>query len=181
MKRQIIAIMMLALMIFAGNAIAEDSLEFLNQITTEDAFTEVVYNENVFLLDVRTPEEWIWVGHPGVNGTGYGEELEGYVVNISYKVHHKGKSKSEELIVNSKFVRDVERLFYKDDKLILMCRSGGRSTAAAFDLEAVGFTNVWNMTEGFEGQTDADGYRTQTGWKVDTMPYNNSKEGVYKD
>ena len=163
--------MMLALVIFAGNAIAEDLQPFPNQMTSEQAFNEVVPDGNVFILDVRTPEEWIWVGHPGENKSGDGAHLEGYVVNIPYMVYHEGKSKGDELIVNRKFVKSVKRLFYKDDRLILMCRSGGRSTFAAYALADAGFDDVWNMTEGFEGQKDGDGYRTLTGWKVDGFPY----------
>lgn len=171
MKRQIIAIMMLALMIFAGNAFAED-LPFPNQMTSQEAFYEVVNYENVFILDVRTPEEWIWVGHPGENKSGDGADLEGYVVNVPYKVYHEGKSKGDELIVNRKFVKSVKRLFYKDVRLILMCRSGGRSTSAAYALADAGFTDVWNMTFGFEGQKDEDyGYRIVNGWKFEGFPY----------
>ena len=172
MKRQIIVIMMLALMVFAGSAIAEDLPPFPYQMTSQDAFDAVVPDGNVFILDVRTPEEWIWVGHPGENKFGEGVHLEGYVVNIPYMVYHKGSSKGDELIVNRKFVRDVKQIFFTDDRLILMCRSGGRSTSAAYALVDAGFTDVWNMTYGFEGEKDGDyGYRIVNGWKFEGFPY----------
>ncbi len=174
MKRQIVAIVMLALMAFAGNAFA------YSDVTPSDA-TDMVANEGAFILDVRTPEEWNWVGHPGQNKLGDGAYLEGYVLNVAYEVYHEGYSKGDVLIVNTQFVKDVEGLLNKDAAIITMCRSGKRSVSAALALEAAGFTNVYNMLTGFEGGTDNKGYRTINGWKIDGLPYNYSGVGDYKD
>lgn len=174
MKRQIIAIVTLALMAFAGNAFA------YGDVTPYEA-ADMVADEGAFILDVRTPQEWNWVGHPGPNKLGDGEYLEGYVLNVAYEVYHEGYSKGDVLIVNTQFVKDVKRLLSKDDVIITICRSGGRSVKAALALEAAGFTNVYNMLTGFEGATDANGYRTENGWKVDDLPYNYSGVGDYKD
>ncbi|MCJ7600591.1 MAG: hypothetical protein MUO63_03705 [Desulfobulbaceae bacterium] len=174
MKRQIIAIVTLALMAFAGNAFA------YGDVTPYEA-ADMVADEGAFILDVRTPQEWNWVGHPGPNKLGDGEYLEGYVLNVAYEVYHEGYSKGDVLIVNTQFVKDVKRLLSKDDVIITICRSGGRSVKAALALEAAGFTNVYNMLTGFEGVTDANGYRTNNGWKVDGLPYNYSGVGDYKD
>lgn len=178
MKRQIITIVMLALMAFAGNAFAYDD------VTPFEA-AYMVENDAAFILDVRTPQEWNWVGHPGENKfddeTINGAYLEGYVLNVAYKVYHEGYSKGDVLIVNTQFVKDVERLLNKDVAIITMCRSGKRSVDAANALEDAGFTNVYNMLTGFEGGKDAAGYRTIDGWKVDGLPYNYSGVGDYKD
>lgn len=174
MKRQIITIVMLALMAFAGNAFAYDS------VTPSEA-ADMVANDGAFILDVRTPEEWNWVGHPGENKLCEGAELQGYVLNVAYKVYHKGYSKGDVLIVNTQFVKDVKRLLNKDVAIITMCRSGKRSVMAAEALEAADFTNVYNMLTGFEGGKDDAGYRTINGWKVDGLPYNYSGVGDYKD
>jgi len=180
MKRQIIAIVMLALMAFAGNAFA-----YQGDVTPSEAAEMVA--DGAFILDVRTPQEWNWVGHPGQNkvilsdGTYEGAYLEGYVLNVAYEVYHEGYSKGDVLIVNTQFVKDVERLLNKDAAIITMCRSGVRSVRAARALGAAGFTNVYNMLTGFEGGTDNSGYRTKNGWKVDGLPYNYSGVGDYKD
>jgi rhodanese-related sulfurtransferase len=63
--------------------------------------------------------------------------------------------------------------------LIAMCRSGSRSLRAAEALEAAGFTSVYNMTYGFEGDRDASGYRTVNGWKVEGYPYTDGRDGAY--
>jgi rhodanese-related sulfurtransferase len=107
--------------------------------------------------------------------------LDGHILNIAYEVYHEGYSKSDVLIVNTQFVKDVERLLNKDAAIITMCRSGVRSVRAALALEAAGFTNVYNMLTGFEGGTDNSGYRTKNSWKVDGLPYNYSGVGDYKD
>lgn len=174
MKNQLITIVLLILLAFSGNASAYYDVtpsEALNMVATQGAY----------ILDVRTPEEWNWVGHPGENKLGEGLELEGYVLNVSYMVYHKGHSKGDVLIVNTQFVKDVERLIGKDVTIISMCRSGGRSVEAALALEEAGFTNVYNMLYGFEGEKDAAGYRTINGWKVEGLPYNFSGVGDYKD
>ncbi len=173
MKRQIIALVMSALMAFAWNAFAYDDV-------TPSETAEMVA-DGAFILDVRTPQEWNWVGHPGKNKLGEGVYLEGHVLNVAYEVYHEGYSNGDVLIVNSQFVKDVERLLNKDVFIITMCRSGVRSVRAALALEAAGFTNVYNMLTGFEGGTDSSGYRTKNGWKVDGLPYNYSGVGDYKD
>ena len=137
--------------------------------------------EDAFILDVRTPQEWNWVGHPGKNNKNEGEDLDGNVLNVAIFVYHEGYSKGDILILNTQFVKDVKRLLNKDATIITMCRSGGRSKMAALALEAAGFTNVYNMLTGFEGDKDEYGYRTLNGWKVDGLPYNYSGDGDYKD
>jgi len=37
------------------------------------------------------------------------------------------------------------------------------------------------MIDGFEGGTDANGYRTVNGWKVIGCPYNFSATGIYSN
>jgi rhodanese-related sulfurtransferase len=177
MKRQIIAIVMLALMAFTGNAFAYDDV-------TPSVAAYMVTNEGAFIIDVRTPQEWNWVGHPGENllEEPEGTYLEGYVLNVAYMVYHEGYSNGDVLIINTQFVKDVERLLNKDDVIITMCRSGKRSVDAALALEAAGFTNVYNMLNGFEGDKNTvTGYRTENGWKVEDLPYNYSGVGDYKD
>lgn len=131
--------------------------------------TDTVY----YLVDVRTPEEWKWVGHPGKNKAGYGAELEGKVVNVSYKIAQK-----DLFIVNPSFNNEINELFgavKENVVLILMCRSGDRSVNAFIQLETEGY-RLKSMVTGFEGGTDANGYRTKNGWKK-TLPYAYSGAG----
>ena len=174
MKRRIIAIVMLALMAFAGNAFAYDDV-------TPSAAADMVANEGAFILDVRTPQEWTWIGHGGQNKLGEGDYLEGYVLNVPYMVYHEGHSKGDVLILNTQFVKDVKKLLGKNVAIITLCRSGKRSVNAALALEAAGFTNVYSMLNGFEGEKDDEGYRTLNGWKLDDLPYTFTGVGAYRD
>jgi len=65
--------------------------------------------------------------------------------------------------------------------LIFLCRSGGRSLNAAKKIVETGFTRVHNLTQGFEGKKDENGYRTIGGWKNSgvSYTYNLNKELVY--
>ena len=172
MKKQIVTIVMLALMAFAGNAFAYDVVD----VEPSDA-ADMVEADGAFILDVRTEAEWMYVGHPGPNKLDEGLFLDGKVINISYKIWRKGT-----FIVNPSFISEVNE-FFEDIEgvdIITMCRSGKRSVDAAEALEDAGFTNVYNMETGFEGGKDEAGYRAKGGWKIDDLPYNYSGLG-YQD
>jgi rhodanese-related sulfurtransferase len=146
-------------------------------ITPEEAFDLVATNDNVFILDVRTADEWKWVGHPGADKLGEGSpELDGKVINISSHIFKKGI-----FMLNRSFLKDVNEVFkdYPDVTLIAMCRSGARAAAAAQLLEDNGYIAI-NMAEAFEGSADARGYRTVNGWVNSGLPYTYSGAG-YKD
>ncbi|GAB6192768.1 rhodanese-like domain-containing protein [Desulfocastanea catecholica] len=175
MKKLLTTIVILAFMAPIGNAFGYED------VYPEDA-ADMVYYDGAYILDVRTPQEWNWVGHPGVNRNGEGEYLDyEHVLNVPYEVYHEGYMKGDVLIVNNQFVKDVKRLLGKDATIITMCRSGVRSVSAAIALEDAGFTDVYNMVTGFEGDKDYQGYRTVNGWKVVGLPYNYSGVGDYKD
>ena len=145
-------------------------------VTPTQAYDMATTDPDVYILDVRTPAEWKWVGHPGMNGAGDGADLSGKVLNVSFKIEKKGS-----MIINPSFLSDVNEIFEDAPyiELITMCLSGGRSVAAATLLEGEGY-NVLNMLTGFEGGKDTQGYRTVSGWKVDGLPYTYSGDG-YED
>ena len=144
----------------------------------EDITPSAAYNwvnsadSNVIIIDVRTREEWGFVGHPAPNAADAdtpGAGLAGKVHNVSLKVEDDGQ-----MIKNKWFVEDVKQLMADNPNatIITMCRSGSRSVAAAKLLEEAGFSNVYNMVGGFEGGRDELGYRGKTeGWKNSGLPY----------
>lgn len=165
--------------------------------------------DTVYILDVRTPCEWNWVGHPGVEkcyaeecGTGdpvstRGSFLEGKVIHIPWELWEfdpKTKQYGEE--PNKFFDEEVVRQFDRGDVIIIMCRSGSRSVSASKELEdpcnpedkhpackrleELGFYNLYNMEGGFEGGKDECCYRKkEAGWKNMGLPYNYSDEGIW--
>ena len=57
----------------------------------------------------------------------------------------------------------------EETPIVIMCRSGSRSAKAANILYDLGYTNVYSVVDGFEGDKAADGpekgHRTVNGWK----------------
>ena len=53
-----------------------------------------------------------------------------------------------------------------------LCRSGARSNNGANLAAASGYTNAYNILEGFEGDKDANGHRNKVGgWRFAGLPW----------
>jgi rhodanese-related sulfurtransferase len=125
-------------------------------IPPREAYQRLQGNAAAVLIDVRTQPEWTFVGVPAV------ERL----VRLSWQVF-------PEMQVNARFVEEIEQMgLPKDSEILCICRSGARSSSAASALMDSGFTNCWNVAEGFEGDKDAQGHRsTVNGWKHAGLPW----------
>ena len=118
--------------------------------------------ERIKVLDVRTFEEYVLIGHAEM------------AVNVplafpSYKWDAAKGNYS--VVVNADFISHVKERFGPDDTILVMCRSGGRSAMAVNALAKAGFTKVHNIIDGFEGDKVEDpesvyhGMRMRNGWK----------------
>jgi rhodanese-related sulfurtransferase len=59
-----------------------------------------------------------------------------------------------------------------DRPIVLICRSGNRSMDAGAALEEAGFTKVYNVLHGFEGDLDENHHRNSSnGWRFDELPW----------
>ena len=173
MKRIALSLTIIAVLSF----IVTTSVSAFDDVTPTEAYNMVLNDTHTYILDVRTLEEWQWVGHPGKNRLEEGAELDGKVVNIAVKITNKN-----EFIENPSFLNEVNEIFseVKDEvTFITMCRSGKRSQRAAELLELEGYT-AFNMVTGFEGGKDERGYRTVNGWREDGLPYSYTGVG-YQD
>ena len=102
--------------------------------------------ERVKILDVRTFDEYIYVGHaamawniPGfLQTTIWDDEKQLF----TYKM-------------NPDFVDQIKEVFQPDDTILVTCRSGGRSAMAVNLMAKLGYKNVYNITDGFEGDADS--------------------------
>ena len=129
---------------------------YRGDIAPAEAFERLKKNASAVLIDVRTQPEWTFVGVPQV------ERL----MRVSWQVY-------PQMDVNANFVKDVEAMgLSKDTEILCLCRSGARSASAATALSKAGFSNCWNIAQGFEGDKNADGRRGQTnGWKASNLPW----------
>jgi rhodanese-related sulfurtransferase len=59
----------------------------------------------------------------------------------------------------------------KQDVVVLMCRSGDRSSRGANRLSEDGYTRVYSVVDGFEGDMSKDGHRSVNGWKNAGLPW----------
>lgn len=76
----------------------------------------------------------------------------------------------------SDFAPEVERRLKqkgltKNDPIVVICRSGERSARAADLLNSLGYTKVYTVLYGFEGELSAKGRRNLNGWKNDGLPW----------
>jgi rhodanese-related sulfurtransferase len=71
---------------------------------------------------------------------------------------------------NPDFQRVVEASFAKDAKVVVGCKSGGRSMQAAALMQAAGYTNVVDMRGGFHGERDNLGRVSVPGWAEAGLP-----------
>jgi rhodanese-related sulfurtransferase len=110
-------------------------------------------NNDSVILDVRTEEEWNMVGKPD------GEALNAKTIFISFLV---GPDRQR----NENFTKDFnEKKISKKNNILIICRSGVRSMAAAKLLQQQGYTNLINISDGFEGNPTAG-----EGWKKSRLP-----------
>lgn len=124
--------------------------------------------DKIFIVDIRTPQEYVFVGHPEM------------AVNIPFELwtfQMDPASKDALLEQNPQFVADMQKRFKPEDTIYLVCRSGGRSARAANELAKAGFTNVYNTVDGFEGDKIKDpnnpnnGKRMMNGWRNSSAPW----------
>jgi rhodanese-related sulfurtransferase len=124
--------------------------------------------QKVKIIDCRTPEEYAFVGHAPM------------AANVPSKfVIYAWDAKKKEYAMepNPNFVKEIQKRFAKDDMILVMCRSGNRSAASVNLLGKAGFTKVYNIIDGFEGdkvkdpQSPNQGKRMQDGWKNSNLPW----------
>jgi len=114
---------------------------------------DLVQAGEAVLVDVRTTEERKFVGHvPGSL--------------------HVAWASGTAMTRNPRFVRELEAKTSKETKVLLLCRSGKRSDLAAEAAAKAGFTNVFNVLEGFEGDIDEQRHRGALGgWRAHSLPW----------
>jgi rhodanese-related sulfurtransferase len=124
--------------------------------------------DKIKVLDCRITQEYVFVGHAAM------------AYNIPSKLwtgKWDGEKKDYELQDNPDFELAAKSKFSQTDTILVMCRSGHRSAASVNRLTKAGFTNVYNIVDGFEGdkikdeESYLDGKRMKNGWKNSGAPW----------
>ena len=127
----------------------------VKSILPTEAHRMLQVQPDALLVDCRSNAEYIFVGHPG--GSVHVPWVDG-----------------PDFEPNPHFLGEVRKLAgdIGERPLLLICRSGNRSMDAARALVAAGFSQVYNVTHGFEGDlNDAHQRNTVNGWRIDGLPW----------
>ena len=103
-------------------------------------------------LDVRSIPEFEQ-GHPAG------------ATNVPLMHAHGGR-----MVPTGDFQKVVEANFPHDTKLVVGCKSGGRSAQAVGVLTSLGYTNLIDVRGGFGGERDAMGRSVVPGWAEAGLP-----------
>lgn len=133
---------------------------YSGDISVEEAWRQLGDQPSAVLVDVRTAEEWNFVGAPDLSGIGK------QTVCVSWQTLPK-------MDLNPAFVEEVRAQASDNNaSLLFLCRSGVRSKAAAIAMTAAGYSKCYNVAGGFEGDLDGDRHRGITGgWKAAGLPW----------
>lgn len=124
--------------------------------------------DKVKIIDVRTPEEYLFVGHPTM----------AWKIPLAVQIYEwDAEKKKYPMKPLADFVARCSEVAKAEDTLYLMCRSGGRSAIAINMLAKAGFKHVYNIVDGMEGDVVEDpesvfvGQRLKNGWKNSGCPW----------
>ena len=137
--------------------------------TAKEAYEMWSADKNkIKILDVRTPEEYVFVGHPPM-----AHNIPLQMFNYKMAVWNKGPL----MMANPNFIAEVGQKFKTSDTILVICRSGNRSAAAVNVLASAGYKTAYSVTDGFEGDRVKDptspvfGKRFKNGWRNSDLPW----------
>ena len=132
-------------------------LPYAGAVTPQEAFALLQADGHVKLIDVRTQAERDWVGRVAVADAQHAA--------VQWSTYPGGAP-------NPDFVPQLESVAGKDEVLLFLCRSGVRSRSAAALATQAGFTQAYDILEGFEGDRDGEGHRKSVGgWCKAGLPW----------
>lgn len=136
---------------------AEKGLEYTGALTPTEAWEIMQKAPGAKLVDVRSQAELELVGRIPEAG------------HIEWAFYPEWKP-------NPDFMSQLKQQVDPESLVIFMCRSGARSDKAAKAAYAAGYTEAYNMLEGFEGEANAQTrHRGEiNGWRAAHLPWINA-------
>ncbi|KAF0813979.1 Thiosulfate sulfurtransferase GlpE [Andreprevotia sp. IGB-42] len=132
---------------------AELQLPYSGAVTPREAQALLGELPNARLVDVRTQAEWQFVGT--VPGS----------VLLEWK-------RFPGMQANPDFLSQLTQQVDPQHVVLFMCRSGARSNDAATLAAQNGYSEVYNVLEGFEGDRNGAQHRNEVnGWKAAGLPW----------
>ncbi|MEI4233830.1 rhodanese-like domain-containing protein [Roseovarius sp. D22-M7] len=149
-------------------------------ITAAESGRVLSENDNVALLDVRSPSETMLIGYPTPTAA-----------NIPFKIVDPDLAFNAEegvykMLEYPDFSGEVTAWLASDaakgiDTLVVICRSGSRSASAVDALTKAGVdATLYSMVDGFEGDKNDAGTRDVNGWRNAGLPWTYKiREGLW--
>ncbi len=136
----------------------------IDDVAVAEVWDRLQSDPSAVLVDVRTKAEWSFVGVPDLS------PIAKQPVLIEWQGFPDGQIDPQ---FAEKLAGHLEASgTSKDHEIFFICRSGGRSKAAATVMAAKGYTRCRNVADGFEGPLDPDRRRGSTGgWKAAGLPW----------
>lgn len=125
----------------------------MKEVTPQEAYDLMQADEDYIYLDVRSIPEFD-AGHPVK------------AINIPLLHFTPGVGMSP----NPDFVAVVEANIPKDAKLLIGCKTGGRSAQACSIMSQMGYSNTANVKGGYAGTLDQTGRIVEPGWSMLNLP-----------
>lgn len=129
----------------------------LGHLSSLEASKLLEENAEATLIDIRTSMEFLFIGHPTES------------IHIAWM-------DDPDWEINPTFHKEVHQIQMASTNnncpILLICRSGNRSEKAGLELIEKGMTNVYHVTDGFEGDRDDNHQRgTLNGWRFNGLPW----------
>ncbi|MCP1120439.1 rhodanese-like domain-containing protein [Robbsia andropogonis] len=138
----------------------EAGLSYAGALTPDEAFGLLQLTPEALLVDVRTLAELTWVGQPDIPRDQY--------AHIEWN-RWPGGARNDAFI---EMLRGACGALGADRPVLMLCRSAVRSKAAGQLAAAHGFSHVFDVLEGFEGDKDTAGHRKSVGgWCWRGLPW----------
>lgn len=136
----------------------------VRQLPAPKAWEVLQSRPKAVLVDVRSSLEYTHVGHPvgslhvPLMEPPDWQPVPDFTARVRAALEERHKDRQAESL-----------------PLLLICRSGRRSQAAGELLLADGFTEVYNISDGFEGDLDGLKHRSAiNGWRHHNLPWEQS-------
>jgi rhodanese-related sulfurtransferase len=134
----------------------------VKDLTPKQAFDLVKSDPRAVLIDVRSSMEFLFVGHP------QGAIHVPWIDEPDWKVNPHFAAQVRQVMLGGVAAHEGTH----PAPVVLICRSGKRSLEAGELLLNEGFSDVYHVTEGFEGELDEKHHRsTQGGWRFHGLPW----------
>ena len=146
-------------------------------VTATEAYDLIQQHDDALLIDVRDPIE--------IKFTGFAEPTDIHVPWVlADRTQFDADAQTWPISRNNDFEEQIRSALEahnakEDTPIIVMCRSGSTRSAPAADvITKMGFTQVYSVSDGFEGgklaEGNSAGVRARNGWRNSGLPWSYS-------